>query len=95
MPKVLNKYHRFIPEEAVYIGRPSFWGNPFPLPIGRKATDEERNECLEKYEAWLKTQPHIIARAKEELRGKDLVCFCAPKRCHGDVLLRIANEELS
>jgi hypothetical protein len=22
------------------------------------------------------------------LRGKDLVCFCAPKRCHGDSILR-------
>jgi hypothetical protein len=26
-----------------------------------------------------------------ELRGKDLVCWCAPKPCHGDVLLRLAN----
>jgi hypothetical protein len=26
-----------------------------------------------------------------ELRGKDLVCWCAPEACHGDVLLRLAN----
>jgi hypothetical protein len=26
-----------------------------------------------------------------ELRGKDLVCWCAPKPCHGVVLLRLAN----
>ena len=26
-------------------------------------------------------------------RGKDLVCWCALKRCHGDVLLQLANEE--
>lgn len=27
-----------------------------------------------------------------ELRGKDLACWCPPgQRCHGDVLLRVAN----
>ncbi len=26
------------------------------------------------------------------LRGKDLVCYCAPKACHADVLLREANK---
>jgi hypothetical protein len=31
-------------------------------------------------------------RVKKELRGKHLVCFCAPKACHADTLLRIANE---
>lgn len=25
------------------------------------------------------------------LRGKDLICFCAPKRCHCDAILRKAN----
>lgn len=27
-----------------------------------------------------------------ELRGKDLVCFCTPLRCHCDALLKKANE---
>jgi Domain of unknown function (DUF4326) len=27
----------------------------------------------------------------DELRGKDLLCFCAPAACHGDLLLRLAN----
>ena len=27
------------------------------------------------------------------LRGKDLVCWCAPQRCHADVLLKYANED--
>jgi hypothetical protein len=26
-----------------------------------------------------------------ELRGKDLVCWCKPDPCHGDLLLRLAN----
>ena len=37
-------------------------------------------------------KPELIARAKVELRGKTLGCWCAPKPCHGDVLLEIANE---
>jgi hypothetical protein len=34
-----------------------------------------------------------MAAAKTELRGKDLVCWCAPKLCHADVLLEIANAD--
>lgn len=37
--------------------------------------------------------PLVIAEIKAELKGKDLVCWCAPKPCHADVLLEIANEE--
>lgn len=88
MPKVLNKHHLVrIPKGAVYIGRPSKWGNPFPL------VDGDRITCLKKYREWIVTQPELIAAAKRELRGKDLVCFCAPQLCHGDILIQIANEE--
>lgn len=39
------------------------------------------------------THPELVELAKKELKGKDLVCWCAPKLCHGDVLLEIANVE--
>lgn len=40
--------------------------------------------------------PWRITVALEELRGKDLACWCSPNQpCHADVLLRIANEEPS
>ena len=71
----------------VYIGRPSVWGNPFPLTLGTRA------EVIEAYEDWIRTQPELVARAKQELKGKVLGCYCAPLPCHGDVLVRIANEE--
>jgi len=32
-----------------------------------------------------------LLRALDKLRGSDLVCFCAPRPCHGDLLLRLAN----
>lgn len=87
MPQVLNKYKHGIPAGAVYIGRPSKWGNPFV--IGK---DGDRDEVIAKYRAWLMSQPDLIAQARKELAGKDLVCFCAPKACHGDVLLEVANS---
>lgn len=75
----------------VYIGRPSKWGNPFPVPSRDydRAVDPER--ILERYEAYVRGNPRLMA-SLPELRGKVLGCWCAPKRCHGDVLLRMANE---
>lgn len=70
----------------VYIGRPSNWGNPFV--IGR---DGSREEVIEKYRAWLASQPELLD-ALDELRGRDLVCWCAPQGCHGDVLIELANQ---
>jgi hypothetical protein len=75
----------------VYIGRPtrghrgSKWGNPF-----HEGRDGDRGEVIVKYEDWLRSQPELLA-ALPELRGKVLGCWCAPKPCHGDVLVRLAN----
>ena len=33
-----------------------------------------------------------LMAALPELRGKDLLCWCAPEAYHGDLLLRLANE---
>jgi hypothetical protein len=30
--------------------------------------------------------------ALHELRGKDLLCWCAPGSCHADVLVELANR---
>ena len=69
----------------VYVGRPGKWGNPFL--IGR---DGSRAEVIAKCRAWIVRQPHLMA-ALHELRGKDLVCWCAPESCHADVLRNLAN----
>lgn len=70
----------------VYIGRPSEWGNPFV--IGK---DGSRAEVIAKYEAWIRTQPALMARV-QSLKGKVLGCWCKPAACHGDVLERLAHE---
>ena len=84
-PVVLNK-RAGVPEGAVYVGRPSRFGNPYV--IGRHG---DRAAVVARFEAALLANPELLAAAKTELRGKDLVCWCAPEACHADVLLRIAN----
>lgn len=86
IPKVHNMYHRTAAPDAVYVGRGSPFGNPYV--IGR---DGDRDSVCDQFEAALLKDPALLQKAKTELKGKDLVCFCAPKRCHGDTLLRIAN----
>ena len=85
MCRVLKKHLDGIPAGAVYIGRGSKWGNPFV--IGR---DGDRAAVIANYGRWLADQHHLL-RALDELRGRDLVCFYAPKVCHGDLLRRLAN----
>jgi hypothetical protein len=64
---------------------PDQMGNPFV--IGR---DGSRDEVIAKYRAWIVRQPALLA-ALHELRGKNLVCWCAPERCHAEVLIELAN----
>lgn len=92
-PRVWNKHHKNAPADAVYIGRGSPWGNPFTHMKGTKATHivGSRAEAVVAFDAALSPEDRKLI--KRELKGKHLVCFCSPLPCHGDVLLRIANEE--
>lgn len=83
MPHVLNKKTGGL---GHYIGRPSPFGNPFV--IGR---DGSRDEVIAKYRAYIEARPQLKELARKQLRGLNLVCWCAPLACHGDVLLEIAN----
>ena len=70
----------------VYIGRPSKWENPFS--IGK---DGNREEVISKYEAYIMQRPDLI-QALPELTGKTLGCWCKPKACHGDMIVKIWKE---
>ena len=84
--KVYRKGNVPAGSNCVYIGRPSKWGNPFPL-----YGEQFRDEVVAKYEQHLMNSPELLAQLGE-LKGKNLVCYCSPKACHGDILLRLANE---
>ena len=76
----------------VYIGRPSIWGNPFSHRDFTKAQFkvETREQAVEAYRQWIKTQPQLLSRLPE-LKGKVLACWCKPQSCHGDVLAELAD----
>ena len=84
-----------MPAGAVYVGRPSIWGNPFSHApkSAAEVKVETREEAIACFEVWLMEQPELVERVKRELKGKVLGCWCRPScACHGEVLARIANE---
>lgn len=96
IPKLFNKYHGNAPADAVYIGRGSPWANPWshlPSKYPDVTLVSSREEACRLFKEAVLANPENIAEIKKHLKGKDLVCFCAPKQCHGDILLKIANEE--
>ena len=78
-----------LPEHITRVDRLTKFGNPFPM-------DGERNRDLvcDRFEEWIARpeQAALVQAIKAELRGKDLACWCAPKRCHAETIRRIANE---
>ena len=95
MLKVLNRRRHGIPQNAVYVGRPSKWGNPFKIGQHYQGRTLSRLDAVEAYRNWLlhSSKGHKLLGHIHELRGKDLVCWCSPLACHADVLLRMANKE--
>lgn len=91
-PKVLNKYKLQPGETGIYCGRGSPWGNPYSMRQGEDAT-KERDRVCDLFDQYVVQRPDLIERAKVELKGNDLICFCAPKRCHCDTWVRLANLE--
>ena len=80
-------WHR--PVDAVYVGRPTKWGNP------HRTKPRYSSEAVSLYRTDLfeGRLPVSVEDVRLELRGKDLACWCpldAP--CHADVLLDIANS---
>lgn len=66
---------------------------------------DARLMCIALYEKWIKRKkeieplhvipcPFTIDELREQLGGKNLMCFCKQgEPCHGDVLLKMANKK--
>lgn len=77
-----------MPDGAVYVGRPTRWGNPVPVEPTGTFDAAGRAE----YRATLARAD--LAAIRRELRGKPLCCWCPlDQPCHADILLEIANAE--
>jgi len=73
----------------VYIGRGSKWGNPYKIGL-----DGTREEVIQKYEDYLRKNDNMLKELKE-LDNKVLGCYCKPQTCHGDILIKVRNEQLN
>lgn len=89
IPKVV---HCKKEEFDVYVGRGSKWGNPYSHKEGTLAEHVvgSRREAIEKFEEYLLSNEDLMS-SLHELKGKTLGCWCKPKSCHGEILLKYAN----
>jgi len=88
-----------MPENTVYVGRPSVWANPFLADRTRVHSPKVLQGVMDVYrlhiEHLLEADPDFL----EPLRGKNLACWCPLSHpnwervyCHADVLLEMANK---
>ena len=90
-----------MPENTVYVGRPTKYGNPFTALewVPHRLVEEgfcktqimSRQMVIKLFIK--KTLPQIDL---DELKGKDLACWCRlDQPCHADILLEEANKDES
>jgi hypothetical protein len=90
---------------SVYVGRPEALGNPFRLVRTHSSIEANRRKIVGRYEAWLMRavllDPVVSHEFKKieaaALAGLDieLVCWCAPKACHADVIRKFLEASLA
>lgn len=90
--KILNKYKDQPTTKTIYIGRGSPLGNPYPI-----TKEHPRLEVIAKYREYLTIcllddNPVIINGLKQIKSESQLMCFCAPAPCHGEVIREIWLE---
>lgn len=73
-----------------YIGRGSYWGNPYSM----YGDGDDRDEVIRKYKYDFDFDKFPNKKKSEvyKLAGKTLGCFCKPKACHGDILADFLNS---
>ena len=73
---------------AVYVGRPSKWGNPYTIGI-----DGTREQVISLYRDWIAKKPELIGELAA-LNPHTLVCWCAPEACHAEVLAELLAKRI-
>ena len=85
-----------MPENTIYVGRPTRWGNPWQS--ARDGSYMAPDQSVHLYrQSWIKfiaDEPDALPRLQRNLGGKNLACWCSlDAPCHADVLLELANSE--
>jgi hypothetical protein len=85
-----------MPPNTVSVTRPGRYGNPYTIKQAREAgykgsEAELAQMCVDEFR---REMPDFAKVAyQQELRGKNLACWCAlDQPCHADVLLEVANS---
>lgn len=88
-----------MPENAIYVGRPSKWGNPLKT-AGEFRTLAEAIVGIAGQSEFHQTDMSSFSRVYwmitniQSLRGKKLACWCDLNHdCHADVLAELANRK--
>lgn len=82
MPKVIAGHNVARSPGATFVGRGTQWENPFGT-----GADQVR----EFYEH-VERSPSLQRKIRATLKGRDLVCPCASRRCHAHILIALAND---
>lgn len=100
MPKRIQRKRQRgykMPKGAMYVGRPTKWGNPYTAA-------DWGNRAVPMLKAFVEANKRpengpTLEMVRDELRGKDLACWCPlvdengnKVPCHADVLLELANK---
>ena len=75
---------------AIYVGRRP---NGVPAPFGNPVAQRDgvsKEDAIAGYLKHLREKPGLVERIRREIGGHDVICWCAPKPCHGDIIRHIA-----
>ncbi len=102
MCNVVNKYKQKATSTDLYIGRGSLLGNPYTHLKGStlaKFKVTTREESITNYEKYfydvLLKNPKVMKLLNSITDQTNLVCFCKPKDCHGDVIQQWYNNKIN
>lgn len=88
-PKVKpRKGQNYLPAPWIYVGRGTPLGNRF-----KPTREVTRDEALASYRRWLwerirANDPMVLLAMRSIDQDTALVCSCAPKTCHADIVVR-------
>jgi hypothetical protein len=92
--QILNKKSDEIPNSAIYIGRGSALGNPYPIGEGG-----DRNEVIAKYNLYLNKEldsrnPIVWLKMLQLKEDSILACYCSPAPCHGNIIAETWTKKI-
>jgi hypothetical protein len=100
MLQVVNRHTHKPTLNDIYIGRGSALGNPYPI-----TATSDRTQVIELYRVWLdekiQADDEAVCDALNHIaylyatgHSVNLVCFCCPRACHGDVIIAVILAKL-